>query len=139
MKRLRVKNLIGCALLLGVCLLCSAPVLLPRLANHYGFALPLPNGLPNRIHYGGRLYWAPGFCGGEPGCRPQPHCWNQEFLASKDLWPLKQVGEIPVLLGAPIPLLTTAAQPTPSTAVDTVLMIPYSPDCYATYALVGGP
>jgi len=61
----------------------------PWAANHFGYALSGPNGLPDHISYGGLRY--DGSCAASRV--------TQANLQTENFWPLKQVGAIPTLFG----------------------------------------
>ncbi|HEX6819939.1 MAG TPA: hypothetical protein VF120_16305 [Ktedonobacterales bacterium] len=108
----------------------------PWTANHFGYALPGADGLPWRIHYGGRDYSANGYCAGADWCVGQPRtCWSQAKLMSVNIWPLYEVGQIPVLFGHPYPIMNAAI---PAGLTTVLLFVPVG-SCYVVYALEGGP
>lgn len=123
MRRIRRALIIwaACATLVlagGVALAFNA-----RVANHFGYALPGAAGLPERISYAGRHYSAQG------------ECWASSKLQQVRLWPLREVSQLPTLLGPAHPVLS-AEVPQGMTAM--TLLIP-SGACYAVYSLEGGP
>ncbi|MGH2516973.1 MAG: hypothetical protein ACRDHP_15075 [Ktedonobacterales bacterium] len=108
----------------------------PWTANHFGYALPGADGLPSRIHYGGRDYSAPGYCAGADWCQGQPRtCWSAATMRSYHYWPLAQVGQILALFGRPYPIMNSAIFPG---LTSTLVFVPTG-SCYVVYALEGGP
>jgi hypothetical protein len=113
--------IVACAALLlvgGVALAFNA-----RVANHFGYALPGTEGLPERITYAGRRYSAQG------------ECWTSSKLQQERLWPLHEVTQLPTLLGPAHPVLSAGI---PQGMMAMTLLIP-SDACYAIYDLEGGP
>ena len=91
---MRGRSLRGVAIALAVVVL--AAFLLwgatqPATANHFGYALSGPNGLPDHITYGGLRYDNLSVAGKQ---------LTQADLQAEGIWPLKQVGTIPTLFGA---------------------------------------
>ncbi|HLZ22927.1 MAG TPA: hypothetical protein VKQ30_12465 [Ktedonobacterales bacterium] len=108
----------------------------PWTANHFGYALPGADGLPSRIHYGGRDYAASGYCAGADWCKVhQRVCWSEEKLHVLNMWPLTQVGQIVTLFSRAYPIMGQAG---PSGLTTTLLFVP-SGSCYVVYELEGGP
>jgi hypothetical protein len=135
--KIRYKTIIG---LISVFLLVAIIVtwlFLPRLANHFHFAVPLndPEGLPFRVIYNGRSYMNPSVCAGDNWCHVfKPECHTQESLTRDNQWPLKQVGELPALFGKARPILMPAVY-----TFTTVVYVPYGDKgCYLNYGLEGG-
>jgi hypothetical protein len=109
----------------------------PWTANHFGYALPGPDRLPYRISYAGRDYGNPYECAGADWCQPAAkHCNSAQQLMAQNLWPLQQVSSISTLFGAAYPVLAPSAV---DHLTQVLLFVPYSDDCYLTYALEGGP
>ncbi len=135
--KIRVKTIIG---LVGIFLVVAILVLwlfLPRLANHFYFALPIgdPGGLPFRVPYNGRTYMNPAVCAGEVWCNEyKPECRTQEYLIEKKMWPLKQVGEVSTLFGPAHPIM----MPTAYGNQTYVVFVPYGDGCYLNFGLEGG-
>src|SRR5690349_14970456 len=101
---------------------------LPKLANHFTFALPVPNGLPYHISYNNRTYLNNAVCAGENWCEDKkPQCRTQPYLIQNNEWPLKQVGEVPTLFGPAHPILMPIANPGLAT---TVVYVQYGDGCY---------
>ena len=110
----------------------------PWAANHFGYALPGPHGLPFRVSYAGRYYANEHTCAGDGWCRsngPLP-CTTPDWLQSNHYWPLQRVGSVTTLFGPAHPLLRT---PTPRGFITMGLYVPVERDCYLAYALEGGP
>jgi hypothetical protein len=108
----------------------------PWTANHFGYALLGTDGLPFRVHYGGRDYANPGYCAGADWCQGQRRtCWSQAKLQSVSLWPLAEVGQIPALFGRSYPIMNAAI---PAGFTPTLIFVPIG-SCYVVYALEGGP
>jgi hypothetical protein len=110
--------------------------LLPWSANHFGFALAGPAGLPLRISYHGRSYSTPGRCANAGWCgNEQPECSTAFQLQARGEWPLVRVGDLPLLGGAPYPIyaMSTLGYPT------TMALYVQTGSCYVPYVLEGGP
>lgn len=109
----------------------------PWTANHFGYALPGPRGLPFRIHYGGRDFGTPGMCAGADWCQTpimgDSNCRTPATIMSKGWWPLDQVGTLYTLFGPSYPILGI------HDATQTLLFVRLNTDCYIVYALEGGP
>jgi hypothetical protein len=91
-------------LLLGFGLLFFPPV-----ADHFGYARPVPHGLPARYSMFGIQFQA------MPGCiiplkgrrctavrglnRSLPPCPTLKYLREHQYWPLQEIGSVPTLLG----------------------------------------
>jgi hypothetical protein len=95
----------------------------PRSADHFGYALPGENGLPHRVSYAGRDY------------RYTGACWSEAQLKESELWPLRQVGTVPTLFGAPHPILSSKV---PAGMTTMRVVVPLG-TCYAFYGLEGSP
>jgi hypothetical protein len=109
---------------------------LPRLANHYNFALPGANGLPYRVSFNNRTYINPSVCAGADWCKNEkPVCLTREYLADSNQWPLKPVGEVPTLFGPAHSIMLPASY---SNLAITGIFILYAADCYLAYGLEGG-
>ncbi len=74
----------------------------PWAADHFGYALSGPNGLPDHITYGGLRY---------DNLTGAAHRLTQAKLLSENVWPLKQVGTIPTLFGASHAIYALANDP----------------------------
>lgn len=109
-------------------------------ANHFMYALPGDDGLPSYIFENGRRYQSIQVCAGADWCAQDrllqgiPRCWRRSDLPSLAAWPLVKVGTMFTLFGAPRDIMSMATRylATPFVIVD-------GPDCYALYALEGGP
>ncbi len=111
----------------------------PYWADHNETALPIPGGLPYRLHHAGRDYLNSIMCAGEGWCSGQPRCRVRADLETSG--PLLPVGEVPTFLGAPHPLFSRPDSIVPHPAPDTPtygLAVLYHEECYVTYALSGG-
>ncbi|HET9014557.1 MAG TPA: hypothetical protein VFN57_03100 [Thermomicrobiaceae bacterium] len=113
---------------------------LPKLANHYGFALPRPGGLPFRVAYAGRDYENIATCAGATWCRQAPPdsstCWSAARAQARALLPAPGAGSVMTLFGRPHALL---ARPVVDGLVPTGVLVTDGPACYVPYALEGGP
>jgi hypothetical protein len=117
---------------------------LPWAANELGFALPGPGGLPSHIHYNGHDYANPATCAREGWCgqqqTPDGHpialCRSLIALQQGNLWPLIQVGTVPILLSSSYPLMIPRASLGKNTPPQT-LVVPMNGDCYVYYTLTG--
>lgn len=108
----------------------------PWTANHFGYALPGADGLPSRIHFGGRDYSAAGYCAGADWCQGQARtCWSEAKMRSANIWPLAQVGQIPALFARSYAIVNA---PVSAGLTTTLLFVPVG-SCYVVYALEGGP
>ncbi len=106
----------------------------PWAANHFGYALPGPDRLPNRISYAGRQYQNPSECAGDTWCQPATrHCISSRQLRDQGRWPLRQVGSIPTLFGTAHPIFA------PPHDGQAFLLVLDGDDCYLTYSLVTEP
>ena len=69
----------------------------PRVANHFGYALPGKDGLPTYIYANGRRYQSLQVCAGADWCQQDrlqaliPRCYTQADLQALHIWPLKPV------------------------------------------------
>lgn len=113
----------------------------PRVANHFGYALPGKDGLPTYIFANGRRYQSPQVCAGADWCEQAriqqliPRCYTQADLQTQQLWPLVQVSNMFTLFGASQPILA----PKGASGVARPFVMADGPDCYVTYTLEGGP
>ena len=113
----------------------------PRVANHFGYALPGRDGLPTYIFSSGRRYQSPQVCAGADWCKQDqiqqliPRCYTQANLQAIHLWPLVRVGTMFTLLGAPQPIMAPAGE----TGLTRPFVMNDGPDCYVLYSLEGGP
>jgi hypothetical protein len=114
----------------------------PWTANHFGYGLPGPRGLPYRIAYGGRDFSNPGMCAGADWCQhPTPpnagNCRTQADLMGAGWWPLHQVGTVSTLVGPPYPYYSIGSSGASPGGL--LLFVRLTSDCYIGYALEGGP
>ncbi|SRR6266568_5033857 len=110
---------------------------LPWAANQFGFALPGAGGLPSHIHYNGHDYSNPATCAREGWCaQQQTLCRSLTELQQGNLWPLIQVGTVPIMLSSSYPLMVTRASLNKNTPPQTII-VPMNGDCYVYYTLVG--
>lgn len=116
LKRLLAALLVLVALMIA--LACQ-----PRLADHFGYALG--KRLPQHIVQYGRRY----IHGMGPG-------WCKADLLRAQAWPPRRVGSVRNLLGAPYAIMDGR---TAGPYVPTVLLVSTGRQCYAVYALEGGP
>ncbi len=102
----------------------AALVFNPRVANHFGYALPGDAGLPSRVAYAGRHYAA------------SSQCLTSAQLQQKGWWPLHRISQIPTAFGPAHPMYTDTYPEGPATTV--TLFVPKG-SCYAAYVIEGGP
>jgi hypothetical protein len=115
----------------------------PRVANHFSYALPGPDGLPTYIYANGRRYQSIQVCAGADWCavdRAQwsgnvPRCYTQSDLARMRTWPLVFHHWMFTFFGAPHAVM----QPQGAGGVMTPFVIDDGPNCYVVYELEGGP
>lgn len=114
----------------------------PRVANHFGYALPGKDGLPTYIFENGRRYVSAQVCAGADWCKQQqtargtPSCYTQADLQNKyQQWPLVRVDTLFTLFGSPHDILTRAGD----RGLTTPYVIANGTDCYIMYSLDGGP
>lgn len=113
----------------------------PRVANHFGYALPGKDGLPTYIYANGRRYQSLQVCAGADWCQQDrlqaliPRCYTQADLQALHIWPLKSVSTMFTLFGAPQPILS----PQGESGVMQSFVMADGPNCYVTYSLEGGP
>jgi hypothetical protein len=122
----------------------------PQVASHFGYALPVANGLPCRLHYRGRDYENDSQCVGM-----NQSAWSERYTARHHLssggvclqpaalrqaqdWPLEQVASIWTLFGPAHPVLVSHRD---DAAHGFATMGVYVMDgsCYRPYELLGGP
>jgi hypothetical protein len=132
---MKKKVSLGLMLLLGF--LVGILAFLPRLANHFGFALPIEYGLPYQVFYRDRAYSSnDNMCAGAGWCQPQLSCSTFTELNQKWHGPLSQIGTVYTFLGPVHPIVSgRLIQGSPPT----IVWVSYSRDCYLTYVLMGGP
>jgi hypothetical protein len=113
----------------------------PAMANHFGYAVPGNDGLPDYVFANGRRYQSQQVCAGADWClRDQaqygiPRCYTQADLERTHEWPLDQVASMSTLFGAPHAIL----QRTGEVGVTTPFIVEDGPECYVMYGLEGGP
>lgn len=122
----------------------------PRVANHFGYALPVRDGLPCRLHYRGRDYENDEQCGGMdrgawsvwyaahhhvPSGGP---CQQPATLRGIRDWPLHEIASISTLLGPSHPVLVSSRDG-PASGFTTMVLYVEDAGCYRPYALLGGP
>ncbi len=110
----------------------------PRVANHFGYALPGADGLPTYVYANGRRYQSLQVCAYADWCatdRAQqniPRCYTQADLSGRlRAWPLKYEATMYTLFGAPHDILT------PVGLAGLVPVVQDGPDCYVMYQLEG--
>ena len=132
---MKKKVALGLMLLLGF--LVGVLTFLPRLANHFGFALPIEHGLPYRVFYHDRAYSSnDNMCAGSGWCNPQLSCSSFSELKEKGYGPLSQIGTVHTLFGPVHPIVSgQMIQSLPPA----IIWVSYSKDCYLAYVLMGGP
>lgn len=110
----------------------------PWTANHFGYALPGPHGLPFRLSYAGRHYANEQTCAGDSWCRGSgpPPCMTAAQLWSYHYWHLQRTGSVATLFGSSRLVLRA---PTPQGMTTMGLYVPIDRDCYLAYTLEGGP
>jgi len=127
--------------------LCGA-VFTPKVANHFGYALPGERGLPYQVHYNGRDYRTTLTCAGAQWCeddktpeqRMAPYCTPGVELGlgeGIDDTGLVKVDDVFTLFGPARPVFTIGVVPQEKTVA--TLVVGAADDCYLTYALAGGP
>ncbi|QXV63608.1 hypothetical protein CVV72_41165 (plasmid) [Amycolatopsis sp. TNS106] len=126
--------------------LCGA-AFIPKVANHFGYALSGERGLPYQVDYNGRDYRNNLTCAGAQWCedektpeqRSKPYCTPRAGLAlgEGDGRELVKVDDIFTMLGSSHPVFTAGVLPQGETA--TKVIVEASNDCYLAYDLVGGP
>ncbi len=131
----------GVASIIGVVLLAGALLVIaqqPWVANHLGYALNGPRGLPFRLSYGSRHYTNEGTCAGDSWCQGSTGtpCTTTGWLKSYQYWPLQRVGSVVTLFGPAYPMLRAS---TPRGMTTMVLYVPVGQGCYLPYSLEGGP
>ena len=135
-------------LLLLLFVLVAWLVFQPRVANHFGYAMPMKNGLPCRISVLGRDFDNNEQCGGmnrrgwiawydaRHHVTPGGACETKAQLHSESDLPLHQVGGISTLFGSSHAILSP--QPGHGLGTPTVVFVEDS-GCFRPYSLSGGP
>ena len=122
MQRISVRLAVVAVCIIAGTLLVGVAAFNPRVASHFGYAVPGANGLPLVITVSNRQY------------STSHSCWSQRYLTQEGMWPLHAVGTIPTLFG---PAHTVLSPPT-GALVSTLVFTPAG-NCYDVYALEGGP
>lgn len=147
-KSIAPKMLIVCAFLLALPAGVAWAAFQPRVANHFGYALPVANGLPCRIQYSGRDYENLNECAGSEltpwmewyakrhHLSSDAPCHRQASLRAIHSWPLREVGQVFTLLGPAHPILEKSTIGAGETS--TVIFVGDG-TCYRAYELLGGP
>ncbi len=125
----------------GVFALLIYFIFVPPVANHVGFALLGPHGLPSHIRYGGRRYENTSVCARAPFCRRSEQSGElcaakDDLLAHHELWPMTQIGFVPTVIG---PALAIMHAPLVPGQTPVVVYVSEGNDCYLPYGLEGGP
>ncbi|WP_233223910.1 hypothetical protein [Amycolatopsis sp. BJA-103] len=117
---------------------------IPKVANHFGYALPGERGLPYQVHYNGRDYRNVLTCAGARWCEdektPEQRTWSYCTPGSGESvreTGLVKVDDVFTLFGSSHVVFTAGVVPRGKTA--TRVLVEASHDCYLTYDLVGGP
>ncbi|WP_235096789.1 hypothetical protein [Amycolatopsis decaplanina] len=149
-RRRRVRRrvvMVSIAVLVVLGTLCGA-TFIPKVANHFGYALPGERGLPYKVHYNGRDYRNDLTCararwcedGRTPELRPRAYCTPRAGLnlggGNSDTG-LVKVDEVFTMFGPSHPVFTAGLVPRGETATNVI--VEASDDCYLTYDLMGGP
>jgi len=129
---------------LGLLLLSLVVLFLPPVADHFGYARPVPGGLPTRFSlYGvgfqrnsgcfapmrhGRCPWALGLA------TSLPVCPSANSLQKRHLWPLEQIGTLPTIFGSAHPVFDVLGPFSGGPAYGVVLVKDGS--CYLPYKAV---
>lgn len=127
--------------------LCGA-AFIPKVANHFGYALPGEKGLPYQVNYNGRDYRNDLTCAGAQWCedektpeqRTRQYCTPRAGLGLEEGnggTGLVKVDDVFTMFGPSHPVFTAGVLPGGQTV--TRVIVEASKDCYLTYALVGGP
>lgn len=122
----------------------------PAMANHFGYALPIANGLPCRLHYRGRDYENDDQCGGmnrsdwsiwyaaHHHVVPGGLCEQPASLRRMRDWPLHDIASISTFFGSAHPVLVGSRDDLASGFTTMVLYVGDA-TCYRPYVLLGGP
>lgn len=127
--------------LVGAFLLGIAALLLPPVADHFGYARPLPHGLPSRYtmfgisfeyHPGCNIPLKRGHCTSFRGLNASlPTCPTATYLRRHHYWPLQEIGTIPTLFEPAHPVYNILAGW--STAPPYSLYLVKDGSCYLPY------
>lgn len=122
----------------------------PTVANHFGYALPIANGLPCRIHHGGRDYQNGEQCAGidrtawsiwysaKHHLAAGGPCQGPGSLRQVNAWPLYPVAGIDTLFGPSHAVAEDRGEQARPDLTPVVLWV-RDGTCYRPYALLGGP
>jgi len=124
----RISRVLALSVVVGVLLWISQS---PQMANHFGYALPGPRGLPSRLSYDGRSFANQFTCAGAEWCHADgpPSC-------TPTVQTLQPAGFVVTLFGLPYTLFRS---PTPRGMTTISLYVSLAHDCYVSYTLEGGP
>ncbi|GAB3721656.1 hypothetical protein GCM10027598_35590 [Amycolatopsis oliviviridis] len=143
--RRRRVAIVSITVLAGLGALCGA-AFIPKVANHFGYALPGEKGLPYQIQYNGRDYRNTLTCAGARWCedektpeqRTKPYCTPRAGLGLGDGGTgLVKVDDVFTLFGPSRPVFTAGVVAQGKMTAGVVVEV--SDDCYLEYTLVGGP
>ncbi|MFI0802340.1 hypothetical protein [Amycolatopsis lurida] len=146
-RRRRRVVILSIAVLVVLGALCGA-AFIPKVANHFGYALPGEKGLPYQVKYNGRDYRSHMTCAGAQWCedektpeqRTRPYCTPRAGLGlekGNGGTGMVKVDDVFTMFGPSHPVFTVGALPQGGTV--TGVVVEASKDCYLTYDLVGGP
>ena len=138
-KRLALHLLVVVAAMAVVVLMTRSVV--PYIADHSETALPIPGGLPFRLHHAGRTYLNPETCAGEDWCSGRPQCFTMADLDAIDGTLLVSVGAVRTFLGAAHPLFVAPDSVVPHLTAETPtyrLVVFNREGYYVVYGLSGG-
>lgn len=115
--------------------------LIPYVADHSETTLPIPGGLPFRLHHAGRTYLNADTCAGEDWCSGRPRCFTMAVLEANGMTPLVPAGSVRTLLGRAHPRFAApdsiVPHPTTETATYRLVVLDHE-GCYVVYGLSGG-
>ncbi len=144
----RKQVMIDAALILILLAIGVAIALQPATANHFGYALPGPHGLPGHFNYDGQPYTNNSLCAGDLWCantKPDRITLDQA-VADNGGSQLHQVGAVPTLFGLPRPIYEPINDPsmrgvsgTNATPFVLYLADPSAPGWLYAYMRPGGP
>jgi hypothetical protein len=97
----------------------------PKLASHFGWATRWPSTMPSVVTFRGRDYGSP------------TRCRNRSATPLRAR-PGVEVGSVPVLLGASLPILERSPQRSGNPA-EVAIIVRRAPGCFVIYSLNGGP